>query len=316
MKSFSKYIATTMVGSALLIGTVTFTPTTEAQSLQSAAQHHQPTPLSHSIHNVLNKPHVNIGHRGASGYAPEHTFSAYDKSIHEMGADYLEIDLQMTKDGHLVAMHDETVDRTTNGTGRVEDYTLAELKKLDAGSWFNTAHPQQQNAQYVGERVPTLDEIFSRYGTQANYYIETKSPDVYPGMEEKLLKTMHKYGLDRKKRLSNGQVVIQSFSRSSLKKLHKMNANVPLIQLLDKGELQRQSTKDWRAIHQYAVGVGPDYRDLTQQNTQSLRRQGFYIHPYTVNDAKTMAQLNRYGVTGLFTNYPDVYRMVNQQSAE
>lgn len=76
-----------------------------------------------------------IGHRGASGYAPEHTIEAYQLAA-EMGADYLEIDLQQTKDGELVAMHDETVDRTTNGKGLVKSYSLKELQQLDAGSWF------------------------------------------------------------------------------------------------------------------------------------------------------------------------------------
>lgn len=116
-----------------------------------------------------------------------------------MHADYLELDLQMTKDGHLVAMHDDKVNRTTNGTGRVDHYTLAELKQLDAGSWFNQKYPKYQNPQYVGQQVPTLDEIFSRYGTSVNYYIETKSPDVYPGMEEQLLRQLHQYGLDCKR---------------------------------------------------------------------------------------------------------------------
>lgn len=98
----------------------------------------------------------------------------YDKSYNELGASYIEIDLQRTKDGHLVAMHDETVDRTTNGSGRVEDYTLAELKKLDAGSSFNEQNPQLAKDSYKGATVPTLDEILTRYGTDANYYIETK----------------------------------------------------------------------------------------------------------------------------------------------
>ncbi|ARJ52019.1 glycerophosphodiester phosphodiesterase [Staphylococcus lutrae] len=306
-------MTSTVIISTLLCGTTFLTGVAEEGPQKNAVKHAQATPLSANIHNVLNKPHVNIGHRGASGYAPEHTFVSYDLSLCKMGADYLEIDLQMTKDGHLVAMHDETVNRTTNGKGRVRDYTLAELKQLDAGAWFNKAHPKQQNAQYVGQRIPTLDEIFERYGTRANYYIETKSPDVYPGMEEKLLKTLHQHGLAHSQQLRNGKVVIQSFSRESLKKVHRLNPAIPLVQLLNKGELQHQSPSDLIAIQRYAVGVGPDYRDLTKHRTQALRKQGFYIHPYTVNDTKTMKRLNDYGVTGLFTNYPDKYRAVNEK---
>lgn len=313
MKVTSHLLASTVLMGSLITGANALADNTHVESPQSAAQHHQATPLSPNPHNVLNKRYVNIGHRGASGYAPEHTFASYDKSLNEMGADYLEIDLQMTKDGHLVAMHDNKVDRTTNGTGRVDHYTLAELKKLDAGSWFNQKYPEYQNSQYVGQQVPTLDEIFHRYGTHANYYIETKSPDVYPGMEEKLLQKLHQHGLDCKNNLRNGKVVIQSFSRESLKKVHHLHPYIPLVQLLDKGELPRQSATELQKIQSYAVGLGPDYHDLTAKNTRALRQQGFYIHPYTVNDVNTMARLNRYGVTGVFTNYPDVYRMLIQQ---
>nr|WP_232796278.1 glycerophosphodiester phosphodiesterase [Staphylococcus canis] len=285
---------------------------------QPASHPHQDlaTRLSPSANNVLNHPYVNIGHRGASAYAPEHTFASYDKSLNEMNADYLELDLQMTKDGHLVAMHDDTVDRTTNGTGRVDQFTLAELKQLDAGSWFNKENPNLKNANYVGQKVPTIDEIFQKYGTKANYYIETKSPDAYPGMEEKLLNKLHQYGLDKHNNLRNGKVVIQSFSPESLTKIHQINPNIPLIQLIDKGELA-QYTNDatLNKVKQYAVGVGPDYTDLTADNTQYLRQNGFYIHPYTVNDEADMRRLNEYGVTGLFTNFPDRYdRIIHEHN--
>ncbi len=314
MRKLTTYVVTTTLMSAMLLGSASYTA--EANTSPQETPHQaKATPLSPSLHNILNKPHVNIGHRGASGYAPEHTFASYDKSIKEMGADYLEIDLQMTKDGHLVAMHDETVNRTTNGKGRVNQYTLKALKKLDAGSWFNKAHPKLQNPQYVGQKVPTLDEIFKRYGHHANYYIETKSPNVYPGMEEKLLKKLHEYGLDHQCQLRNGKVVIQSFSSDSLKKIHRLNPNVPLIQLLNRGQLKHHYQRHVHTWRSYSVGLGPDYRDLNPQNTKALRQKGFYIHPYTVNDRQTMQRLNHYGVTGLFTNYPDVYRAVNQSTS-
>src|SRR5439155_1528352 len=128
-------------------------------------------------------PVLNIGHRGASGYAPEHTFASYDLAL-KLGADYIEQDVQMTSDGVLVVTHDETLDRTARGpaedcTGPVKTKTLAQIKRCDAGSWFGP--------QFEGERIPTLEEVFQRYGRQANYYIETKSPEIYPGMEEALL---------------------------------------------------------------------------------------------------------------------------------
>lgn len=188
MKHYSKIIISSSLVVTLMIGGIAIPSQADAGSSQSAANHNQATPLSPSVHNVLNKKYVTIGHRGASGYAPEHTIPSYDKSINEMGSDFLEIDLQMTKDGHLVAMHDETVDRTTNGTGRVDQLTLAQLKQLDAGSWFNQAHPKYKNPKYVGQKVLTLDDIFKRYAHRTNFYIETKSPEVYPGMEKNYYK--------------------------------------------------------------------------------------------------------------------------------
>jgi len=134
---------------------------------------------------------LNIGHRGASGYAPEHTFASYDLAL-KLGADYLEQDLQQTKDGVLVVMHDETLDRTARGpaancTGLVRDKTLAQIKTCDVGSWFNQANPSAARPEYVGLRVPTLEEVFRRYGKRVNYYIETKSPESADHMEEALL---------------------------------------------------------------------------------------------------------------------------------
>ena len=125
----------------------------------------------------------NVSHRGASGYAPEHTITSYQMG-EKMHGDYIEIDLQMTKDGQLIAMHDEKVDRTTDGTGSVKDYTLEQIKQLDAGSWFNEKYPEYAEPEYEGLQVPTLEEVFQKFGKNASYYIETKSPNIYPGMEK------------------------------------------------------------------------------------------------------------------------------------
>lgn len=266
------------------------------------------------IHNLNGEKYATIAHRGASGYAPEHTFPAYDKSHNEIGASYIEIDLQMTKDGKLVAMHDETVDRTTNGTGRVDSYTLKELKKLDAGSKFNEQNPDYADEAYKGAKVPTLDEIIERYGANANYYIETKSPDVYPGMEEKLLDTLDKHNLLTNDALNNGHVIVQSFSQDSIEKMNNLNPDVPLVRLLNKGELPNLSEQDLEYIKKFAIGVGPHYTDLTKENVKNLKELGFLVHPYTVNTKADMERLNSYGVDGVFTNYADIYKQVVEDS--
>ncbi|WP_455567210.1 glycerophosphodiester phosphodiesterase [Staphylococcus pasteuri] len=282
----------------------------DQQSTQSSSNQNQSTNWQK---NLTGEAHTTIAHRGASGYAPEHTFNSYDKSHRELGASYIEIDLQRTKDGHLVAMHDETVDRTTNGHGRVEDYTLDELKKLDAGSWFNKQHPNLAKSEYKNAKVPTLDEILSRYGKNANYYIETKSPDVYPGMENQLIQSLNKHGMLTNQSLKNGHVIVQSFSEPSLQKMKQLSPNIPLIRLLDKEELTSQTESDLKRIKSYAIGVGPEYTDLNENNTKHLKDLGFLIHPFTVNNETDMQRLNDYGVDGVFTNYADKYKNISHE---
>lgn len=247
---------------------------------------------------------LNVAHRGASAYAPEHTIPSYQLGD-EMKGDYIEIDLQMTKDGHLIAMHDERLDRTTNGTGRVEDHTLAEIKELDAGSWFNEANPEHAKPEYEGLKVPTLDEVLDRFGPNKKYYIETKAPDVYPGMEEKLLETLERHGLLTEKKLAKEHVLIQSFSQDSLLKVHDMNPDIPLIQLLSYQAPAKIDDAKLDYIETYAIGVGPNFDQIDRQYVQKVRSHDLEIHPYTVNEKEDMRKLIAWGVTGMFTNHPD-----------
>ncbi|KSU61914.1 glycerophosphodiester phosphodiesterase [[Bacillus] enclensis] len=247
---------------------------------------------------------LNISHRGASGYAPEHTLPSYELGD-QMGGDYIELDLQMTKDGELIAMHDETLDRTTNGTGQVKDHTLEEIKSLDAGSWFNAAYPEKAKDEYNGLQVQTLQEVIEHFGKNKNYYIETKSPDVYPGMEEKLLEILKDYNLTRQNGPSS-RVIIQSFSEESLQKVHNLNENIPLVQLLDYKGTATITDEELDHYSEYAAGLGMSYKKINQDYVQKVREHDLLIHPYTVNDKEDMKQLLEWGVTGMFTNYPDV----------
>ena len=119
---------------------------------------------------------LNIGHRGASGLAPEHTFPSYDLAL-KQGADYIEQDLQLTADGVLVILHDETLDRTARPTaesapgdctGPVKSKTLEQIKTCDVGSWFNEMYPERSRPEYVGLKIPTLEQVFKRYGRDTN----------------------------------------------------------------------------------------------------------------------------------------------------
>jgi glycerophosphoryl diester phosphodiesterase len=248
-----------------------------------------------------------IAHRGASFYAPEHTFASWDMAV-RMGADYLEQDLQMTADGVLVVLHDDTLDRTTGGrcTGRVIERTLAEIRACDAGSWFNEANPDRADAAYASQRIPTLDEVLTRYAGQASFYIETKNPEEAPGMEEALLALLDRHGL-REAAATEWRVLIQSFSEASLRKIHALDPSLPLIQLV---RARWASAETIRArlpeIREYAVGIGPSWRDVDERLVETARDQCLEVHPYTVNEPGRMEELAGMGVTGMFTDLPDV----------
>lgn len=262
-----------------------------------------------------------IAHRGASGHAPESSMAALELA-HEWGADYLELDIQMTSDGELVAFHDDTIERTSNGEGHIHDYTLAELKDLDMGSWFNDAYPDQADDAFVGTEILTLEEVFNRFGQDARYYLETKSPQLNPGVEAALVKRLEAYNM-----IDTGRVLIQSFEQESLLKIHELNDKIPLIQLVwyypseeDNARLvewtgvtpgpHEITDEDFQAVADYAVGLGTN---LTYEGEevidaafiQKAQENGLPVHIYTINEIDEMQQLLDWGVNGLFTNYPD-----------
>jgi glycerophosphoryl diester phosphodiesterase len=255
---------------------------------------------------------LNIGHRGASGYAPEHTILAYDLAL-EQGADYIEIDLQMTADGVLVAMHDDTLDRTADApegvpeeycSGPVIERTLEQIKMCDVGSWFNEAYPEYASDEYVGLQIPTLEEIFQRYGKSVNYYIETKNPEAAPGMEEELLRLMEEYDLI-KPAAKRWQVLIQSFSAESLLKIHALEPSLPLIQLFSDTETSESIQASLAEVSTYAVGIGPSKTDVDAALVEAAHALCLDVHPYTVNETAEMEALIAVGVDGMFTNFPD-----------
>lgn len=246
---------------------------------------------------------LNVAHRGASAYAPEHTIASY-KLGEEMKGDYIEVDLQMTKDGVLVAMHDLTVNRTTDGSGYVKDFTLQELKQLDAGSWFNEKYPEYANPSYAGIKVPTLEEVIQTFGKGSRYYIETKSPNTYPGMEKELIRILNKYKLIGPNTPSS-KVILQSFSPESLQIIHDLDNRIPLVQLISYRTKATITDEELHAYKEYAIGLGMSHQRIDQAYVQKVRDAGLLIHPYTVNEKADMAKLLDWGVTGMFTNHPD-----------
>lgn len=207
-----------------------------------------------------------IAHRGSSAYAPEHTLPAYELAL-KHGADYVEPDLQMTKDGVLICMHDTTLERTTNvaeifpdraveekgkKTWPVAEFTLAEVQKLDAGSW--------KDAMFAGTKVPTFQQMIDLVKGKAGIIPETKAPDVYGrrgfNMEKALMEVLRANKLDAPGADPKTPVIVQSFSADSLKVLRKEHGcKLPLVYLIGSGELTRDRLK---AIKEFADGIGPN----------------------------------------------------------
>lgn len=225
---------------------------------------------------------VVIAHRGASGHEEEHTWKAYDKAI-EMGADYIEQDLQLTQDGHLVISHDSTVDRMTDGEGKIKDMTLSEIKRLRTSN---------------GQGILTLDEVISEYGDSIKYYIETKRPQS-DEMDEELIKVLLKHnliGVDKKRE----QVVIQSFSKESLQNIHEQYSDIFLAYLL-----KEPKESDIDEATEFASAIGPKVANMTQDIVDYAHDKGLLVHPYTVNKESDIQAAIDKGVDGFFTNYPD-----------
>jgi len=245
---------------------------------------------------ILTDDFIIIAHRGASAYVPEHTLPAYDLAV-KSDADYIEIDLQMTKDGELIALHDDELDRTTNGSGQANVYTRDKIKALEAGSWFNEQYPQLADPAYEKVEIPTLEEIFQRYGSTANYYIETKSP----GMEVKLINLLRKHSLVQ----SESKVIIQSFHSKSLRKIHKLEPGIPLVQLYRYSDKARLTDRELRSLKKYASGIGANFEKVDEEYINRAHSHGLAVHLFTVNTDKDIQQAYEIGADGVFTDYPE-----------
>ncbi|HEX5085931.1 MAG TPA: glycerophosphodiester phosphodiesterase family protein [Blastocatellia bacterium] len=286
-----------------------------------------------------------IAHRGASAYAPEHTVEAYRLAI-EQGADFVEQDLQVTKDGELVCLHDLTLERTTDveevfpdrfradvskdqpsgvQTAKqgpvkrwyVSDFTLSEIKRLDAGSWFN--------AKFKGARVQTFQEAIDLIRGKAGLYPETKAPEVYGNrgfdMEKLVLETLKKNRLDTPGADPKTPVIIQSFSPESLRKMRfDLKTKLPLT-LLITGDTQNEwlSAGGMKRVKEFADGVGPA-KGLVERNPEIVRWAhdvGLTVTPWTFRSASTGQYkdareemrhfLFDYGVDAMFTDNPDLF---------
>jgi glycerophosphoryl diester phosphodiesterase len=248
-----------------------------------------------------------VAHRGASGYAPENTLAAVDKAA-ELGIAWVENDVQRTKDGELVVLHDDSLQRTTDAEevypGRapwkVRDFTAAEIARLDAGSWFGAA--------YTGARVPTLRQYVHRVDLHhQKLLLEIKNPELYPGIERQTLKLLSNEGwLDR--RHLAGRLVVQSFDADTVRTVHQLKPGVKT------GLLGTPSVADLPAYAAFADQINPSYRSLSREYVSAVHSftgphdRPLEVFAWTVNNARTTRLVAGYGVDGIITNKPDVVR--------
>ncbi len=253
-----------------------------------------------------------IAHRGASYLAPEATAPAYILA-RDLGADYIEIDVQRTSDGVLIAYHDDTFERTTDVSERfptraknpVGDFTLAEVKSLDAGSWFNARFPDRARPSYRGLRVLTFEEVVaiaSAAGRTLGLYIESKNPEAYPGIEHEIIRTLAARG-----RLDPRRVIFQSFSRQSVETFAKAAPAVPRTYLVDE---KMEKETGWKALvaaaAEIGTGIGPVGYVAFPWNLGKAHRQGLVVHVYTVNAPWQFSLLSFFGADGFFTDRCDL----------
>ncbi len=230
-----------------------------------------------------------FAHRGYSGKYPENTMLAFAKA-EEAGCDGIELDVQLTKDGTVVIIHDELVDRTTNGQGPVCGYTYDELAKLDAGKAFG--------GRYGFCPIPTLEEYLkwaAKTGLVTN--VEIKSGVYYyEGLEEKTAALVRKYHME-------DRVIYSSFNHLSLIRIREIEPEAVLGALEGRGEFGNAAAYcrqfGFAAYHPGAAG-------LKRQTIEDCHEKGIAVHGWTVNDMGTLERLREWGCDGIFTNYPGI----------
>lgn len=226
-----------------------------------------------------------IAHRGASGYAPENTFAAFRRAI-ALGAGFIETDLQLSRDARLVAIHDATVNRTTNGQGAVHDMTLAELRRLDAGSWFGS--------EFAGERIPTIEEILEFANKHdVVFYLEMKPSGSWGG-EHALISALRESG-------EIARTVVISFDAAILAGVRKIEPTL-MTGLLFEGHIPKPLDKAIEIGARQLVVRG----DLvTPRLLKEARGHDLQVVCWTVNHPAHMRLLVQAGVDGIISDYPD-----------
>ena len=246
---------------------------------------------------TLPRPTI-LAHRGASAHAPENTLAAFELALAQ-GADGIELDAKLSADGHVIVMHDATVDRTTDSHGRVKDLSLAELRSLDAGAFFAE--------KYRREKVPTLEEVFEALGKRMFVNVELTNYNT-PGdhLVESVCMLVKKFGLQK-------QVLFSSFFASNLSKARGLLPEVPRGLLAFNGLLGAWARSFGFAFGKYQA-LHPHLKDVTPQQVQRVHRLRRRVHVWSVNTAQDMRRLFHWGVDAIFTDDPQLAVQVRGES--
>ncbi|MGM0500685.1 MAG: glycerophosphodiester phosphodiesterase [Bacillota bacterium] len=223
-----------------------------------------------------------IGHRGGAAGYPENTLASFRKAV-ELGADGVEFDVQLTKDGEVVVIHDELIDRTTNGEGLVKDHTLAELRQLSAGEFFSP--------EFKAEKIPTLAEVLEVVKDLEVINIELKNFLPYPQLEEKVLKSVDEFGI-------RDQVIVSSFNHYSLQKLKKLQPEIKTGALMAAKIINPSDyafKRGFDALHLHFLTADQEVIDKTHF-------MGMQLNVYTVNFPESVKDLLAKGVDMIMTD--------------
>jgi glycerophosphoryl diester phosphodiesterase len=236
-----------------------------------------------------------IGHRGASGLAPENTLASFRLAA-DLGAQFVETDVQSTRDGRLILIHDDKLRRTTSGRGFVGEKTLGELRRLDAGAWFpkRVLRKRRAASRFAGERIPTIEELFDLARERSiGLYLEIKAPCA-PGTEKAIVTAIQDAGA-----LARSTVIC--FDRRVLARVRAIDPEIPL------GYLFSRRTPDAvaRAVGAGASTILPRVTRVTAKLIAEARRHHLKVVTWTVNDPKRMKQLIALGVDGIMSDFPD-----------
>ncbi|HEX8018204.1 MAG TPA: glycerophosphodiester phosphodiesterase family protein [Flavobacterium sp.] len=222
---------------------------------------------------------LKIAHRGAKAYEPENTLHAFQKAL-DLNSDGIELDVHLSSDGHIIVMHDETIDKMTNGKGAVNTFTLSELKS------FSIAGKHQ---------IPTLNEVFDLVRKRCFINVELKNADTSKQVVSLIEKYIAEEGWDY------SHFIVSSFDWNALQEVHNLNSDIPI------GVLTEEDLDTALAFAEsiQAKAIHPDFHLLNTDNVRKMQEKGFWVLPWTVNVEEDIQKVKSYNVNGIISDFPD-----------